>query len=67
MCTRGLKEISRVLRRTESSWKCMFSTQSDILVAAGVPPIREGRKVTIFAPGKTPMQSGSAQTLEGGF
>jgi hypothetical protein len=38
---------------------------TDLLAANGVPPVREGRKVTIFSPARTAMQSGSAQTLQG--
>lgn len=41
-------------------------TVTDVVAAAGVPPLRPGRKVTIYAPPKTAMQSGSAQTLQGG-
>lgn len=39
---------------------------TDVVAAAGVPSLREGRKVTIYAPPKTAMQSGSSQTLQGG-
>jgi NADH dehydrogenase (ubiquinone) Fe-S protein 4 len=39
---------------------------TDVLAAAGVPSLRHGRKVTIYAPPKTAMQSGSSQTLQGG-
>lgn len=39
---------------------------TDVVAAAGVPSLRHGRKVTIYAPPKTAMQSGSSQTLQGG-
>lgn len=59
---RALRELSRlVTRRTYSS---EAQKVSDMVVASGIPPLREGRKVTIFAPGRHPMQSGSAQTVQ---
>ena len=41
--------------------------RSDVMAASGMDPIRNSkRKLTIYAVPKTAMQSGSAQTLQGG-
>lgn len=50
---------------SSTHWYSSDSHVTDSVAASGMPPIRPGRKVTIHAPPKTPMQSGSAQTLEG--
>jgi len=63
-----LREIARVLGpRNAADFTSLryFSEMTDVLAANGTPPVRHGRKATIFAPSKTAMQSGSAQTLEG--
>lgn len=41
-------------------------TRSDVAAASGMDPMHRGRKLTIYALPKTAMQSGSAQTLQGG-
>ena len=65
----NLRQAARVLARrntvTGENARFFASDSSDILVANGVPPVSKGRKVTIYSPSKTPMQSGTAQTLAG--
>ena len=41
-------------------------TRSDVAAASGMEPMQRGRKLTIYSLPKTAMQSGSAQTLQGG-
>ncbi len=41
-------------------------TRSSVAAASGMDPIQRGRKLTIYSLPKTAMQSGSAQTLQGG-
>lgn len=62
-----LKNISLVGRSGRLSSDAAYSTLSDVRAAGGVPTLKEGRKVTIYAVSKAPMQSGSAQTLQGVF
>lgn len=61
----NLKNISQVERSGRVASDAVYSTLSDVRAAGGVPLLKEGRKVTIYAVGKEPMQSGSAQTLQG--
>ena len=65
---RSLREVARVLARGEPVARGgarSFSKITDVMAASGTVPVRAGRKCTIFSPSKTPMQSGSAQTLAG--
>lgn len=57
---------SSSLYSEEDSEKTTQHRVTDVVAAAGVPSLRTGRKVTIYAPPKTAMQSGSSQTLQGG-
>ena len=66
---RGLREVvARALTRRNAAIKenvRYFSELSDIRAADGAPPLAKGRKVIIYSPSKTPMQSGNSQTLAG--
>ncbi len=61
---RSLREVARVLARGERAYSAKIT---DVMAASGTVPVRPGRKVTIYAQSKTPMQSGSAQTLAGEY
>lgn len=43
-----------------------FSTQTEIGVVSGLPPLAVGRKVTIYSPARTAGQQGISQTAIGG-
>jgi hypothetical protein len=62
------KELARVLHRAAAhnpGELRAFAKLTDIQVAAGTAPVPPGRKATIFAPARTSMQSGTAQTIDG--
>lgn len=61
----GVQGSASTTARTSNHLYSSDSHVTDYVAASGMPSIRPGRKVTIHAPPKTPMQSGSAQTLEG--
>lgn len=66
---RGLREVARVLARRnvviKENARCFSTELSDVQAANGAPPVRPGRKVIIYTPSKTPMQSGNSQTVAG--
>mmetsp|Transcript_8112 Transcript_8112/g.16286 ORF Transcript_8112/g.16286 Transcript_8112/m.16286 type:complete len:180 (+) Transcript_8112:53-592(+) len=62
----GVQGSASTTARSSNHLYSSDSHVTDYVAASGMPPIRPGRKVTIHAPPKTPMQSGSAQTLQGG-
>lgn len=65
---RTLNNHRRVFVIEQQRWMSDQQTQErslDVVAAEGTPTLRKGRKAIIYAPARTPMQSGSAQTLEG--
>jgi len=66
---RNLRELARVLGRRNADFggntRFVSTTQTDIHAADGSLGIAKGRRVIIYSPSKTPMQSGVAQTLAG--
>ena len=67
---RSLRKVVQVVARYDvagmDSVRCFASKpMTDIQAANGAPPVRSSRKAIIYSPSKNPMQSGSAQTLQG--
>ena len=66
---RNLRELARVLARRNVAFgentRFVSTTMTDIHAADGALGIAQGRRVIIYSPSKTPLQSGVAQTLAG--
>ena len=56
------KALARLLQPSAAR---AFATQAEVPIISGVPPLQQGRRVTIYSPARTAGQQGISQTAAG--
>ncbi|PSC73174.1 NADH dehydrogenase [ubiquinone] iron-sulfur mitochondrial [Micractinium conductrix] len=56
----------KVVARLAPLGSRLFASPAEIQIVSGLPPLQQGRKVTIYSPARTAGQQGVSQTAAGG-